>query len=123
MKLLASLLGCAAADYACCPYDDFGVVNPGCPLTEKTPWAMTSSNANPDPQGVANHICKAWEANIDATMEGNEDGDNWGGCGFQRHFPWGIDDAKVGDGTPNDPTTANGGTGTIVDTGASFDVV
>jgi hypothetical protein len=105
MKLLASLLGCAAADYACCPYDDFGVVNPGCPLTEKTPWAMTSSNANPDPMGVANHICKAWEANIDATMEGNEDGDNWGGCGFQRHFPWGITDSKVGDPTPNDPTT------------------
>lgn len=105
MKLLASLLGCAAADYACCPYDDFGVVNPGCPLTEKTPWAMTASNASPDPEGVANHICKAWEANIDATMEGNEDGDNWGGCGFQRHFPWGINDAKVGDLTPADPTT------------------
>lgn len=105
MKLLASLLGCAVADYACCPYDDFGVVNPGCPLTEKTPWAMTSSNANPDPLGVSNHICKAWETNIDATMEGNEDGDNWGGCGFQRHFPWAIADAKAGDGAPADPTT------------------
>lgn len=105
MKLLASLLGCAVADYACCPYDDFGVVNPGCPLTEKTPWAMTNSNANPDPLGVSNHICKAWEANIDATMEGNENGDNWGGCGFQRHFPWGIADAKGGDGAPADPTT------------------
>jgi hypothetical protein len=66
---------------------------------------MMSSNASPDPMGVANHICKAWEANIDATMEGNEDGDNWGGCGFQRHFPWGITDAAVGDATPVDPTT------------------
>merc|ERR1711935_913731 len=28
--------------------------------------------------------CKAWESNVDATYEGN----NWGSCGFQRHFPW-----------------------------------
>jgi len=105
MKLLASLLGCAAADYACCPYDDFGVVNPGCPLSEKTPWAMQNLNANSDPIGVSNHICKSWEANIDATMEGNEDGDDWGGCGFQRHFPWGIADAVDQGTTPADPTT------------------
>jgi len=86
MKLLASLLGAAAADYACCPYDNFGVVFEGCPLTEKTPWAMDSNNA--DPKGVEHHMCKAWEANVDATFEGTEDYDNWGGCGFQRHFPW-----------------------------------
>merc|ERR1711892_571074 len=37
--------------------------------------------------------CKAWESNVDATYEGNnKDGgcapNNWGSCGFQRHFPW-----------------------------------
>merc|ERR1711935_77916 len=37
--------------------------------------------------------CKAWEPNVDATYEGNNrDGgcapNNWGSCGFQRHFPW-----------------------------------
>merc|ERR1719220_1701276 len=36
--------------------------------------------------------CKAWESNVDATFEGNTIGgcapDNWGSCGFQRHFPW-----------------------------------
>merc|ERR1712241_1297270 len=36
--------------------------------------------------------CKAWESNVDATYEGNPIGgcapDNWGSCGFQRHFPW-----------------------------------
>lgn len=123
MKLLASLLGCAAADYACCPYDDFGVVNPGCPLSEKTPWAMQNGNANADAGGVSDHSCKAWEANIDATMEGNEDQDDWGGCGFQRHFPWGITDAQDGgardltlehckmgvfDCDVNNPTMSNG---------------
>jgi len=102
MKLLASLLGCAAADWACCPYDDFGIVNPLCPLSEKTPWAMTNSNADPDPAGVTDHHCKAWEANIDATMEGNDQKENWGGCGFQRHFPW----AMVKSTTPKDLTDA-----------------
>lgn len=97
MKLLASLIGCAVADYACCPYDDFGVVNALCPLSEKTPWAMQDLNVNSDPMGVEHHLCKAWEANIDATMEGNEDKDNWGGCGFQRHFPWSTPNSKVGD--------------------------
>lgn len=86
MKLLASLLGAAVADYACCPYDHYGVVYDGCPLTEKTPWAMDSNNH--DRWGVEHHMCKAWEANVDATFEGTEDYDNWGGCGFQRHFPW-----------------------------------
>jgi hypothetical protein len=96
MKLLASLIGCAVADYACCPYDDFGVVNAACPLSEKTPWAMKDANVNGDPMGVEHHLCKAWEANIDATMEGNEDKDNWGGCGFQRHFPWSTPNSKQG---------------------------
>lgn len=82
MKILASILAVTSADYACCPYDDFGVVYSGCPLTEKTPWS--------DASGVENNACKAWEANIDATMEGNSDKDNWGGCGFQRHFPWSM---------------------------------
>jgi len=100
MKLLASLLGCAVADYACCPYDDFGVVNSGCPLSEKTPWAMDSNNA--DPMGVEHHLCKAWEANVDATFEGNEDFDNWGGCGFQRHFPWNSGVAMPGATTNTD---------------------
>lgn len=86
MKLLASLLGAAVADYACCPYDHYGVVYSGCPLTEKTPWAMDDNNH--DRWGVEHHMCKAWEANVDATFEGTEDYDNWGGCGFQRHFPW-----------------------------------
>lgn len=95
MKLLASLLGCAVADYACCPYDEFGVVNQDCPLTEKTPWAMKDNNANTDPMGVEHHVCKAWEANVGAAIEGNEDLDNWGGCGFQRHFPWAIADANI----------------------------
>merc|ERR1712130_698976 len=85
-KLLASLLGAAVADYACCPYDHYGVVFDGCPLTEKTPWAMDDNNH--DRWGVEHHMCKAWEANVDATFEGTEDYDNWGGCGFQRHFPW-----------------------------------
>jgi hypothetical protein len=95
MKLLASLLGCAVADYACCPYDEFGVVNTLCPLSEKTPWAMDGSNA--DPSGVEVHVCKAWEANIDATMEGTDGNADWGGCGFQRHFPWSMKQAAVGD--------------------------
>lgn len=59
MKLLASLVAAATADYACCPYDEFGVVFSGCPLTEKTPWAIDSNNA--DPHGVEHHMCKAWE--------------------------------------------------------------
>ena len=97
MKLLAGLLGCAVADYACCPYDDFGVTNDECPLTEKTPWAMESNNH--DSTGVERHMCKSWEANVDATFEGTEDFDNWGGCGFQRHFPWGTVAAMPGQTT------------------------
>lgn len=87
MKILASILAVTSADYACCPYDDFGVRYIDCPLTEKTPWS--DSGTAP---GVENNACKAWEANIDATMEGNSDNDNWGGCGFQRHFPWSMEE-------------------------------
>ena len=62
MKLLASLVAAASADYACCPYDEFGVVFAGCPLSEKTPWAIDPSNSNAaDPHGVEHHMCKAWE--------------------------------------------------------------
>jgi len=98
MKLLASLLGGAAADWACCPYDDFGIVDPDCPLSEKTPWAMHDNYYNNRDNAFTDNQCKAWEANIDATMEGNEDNDSWGGCGFQRHFPWRM----VKSTTPND---------------------
>jgi len=112
MKLLASLLGCAVADYACCPYDEFGVVNPACPLSEKTPWAMDGSNA--DPAGVEVHVCKAWEANIDATMEGTDGKADWGGCGFQRHFPWSMNQA------PNTNLGAASAMGTGTGTPASF---
>ena len=62
MKLLASLVAAASADYACCPYDEFGVVFAGCPLSEKTPWAIDPTNSNAaDPHGVEHHMCKAWE--------------------------------------------------------------
>ena len=51
---------------------------------------------------VSKNNLKSFQANIDATFEGNknpdgsnvdgnkndDDNDNWGGCGFQRHFPW-----------------------------------
>merc|ERR1711970_1476587 len=44
--------------------------------------------------------CMAWESNVDATYEGNNRAggcapNNWGSCGFQRHFPWrNLDTAK-----------------------------
>merc|ERR1712106_153087 len=47
--------------------------------------------------------CKAWESNVDATYEGNNrDGgcapNNWGSCGFQRHFPWKVlSETRVGE--------------------------
>jgi hypothetical protein len=91
-KLLA-LSGVALADYACCPYDDYGIPFEECvaALPEKTPFSdQTDWNTG---------ACKAWEFNPDASFDGN-DGDctgtneNWGSCGFQRHFPW----------SPTDPT-------------------
>lgn len=90
MKLSQKLLGLAGlamADYACCPYDDYGLPDSDCTtaLPEKTPFDSSPT--------WYNNACKAWEVNIDATHEGNALGgcadDNWGGCGFQRHFKWG----------------------------------
>lgn len=89
MKLSQKLLGLAGlamADYACCPYDDYGMPEANCVgvLTEKTPFADGEFQRND---------CKAWETNVDATYEGNSRSSgcadyNWGSCGFQRHFPW-----------------------------------
>merc|ERR1712046_235083 len=84
-KLLA-LGGVTLADYACCPYDDYGMPHSKCTdaLPEKTPFSMSDS--------WRNGACKAWESNVDATFDGNDNGcsgnENWGSCGFQRHFPW-----------------------------------
>ena len=91
MKLSQKLLGLAGlamADYACCPYDDYGMPDPLCAgiLREKTPFEGSAR--------WMDNECKAWESNVDATYEGNPIGgcapDNWGSCGFQRHFPWRI---------------------------------
>jgi hypothetical protein len=92
MKLSQKLLalgGVTLADYACCPYDDYGMPHAACTtaLPEKTPFAMDDD--------WRNGACKAWEANTDATYDGNDNdcadpgaNENWGSCGFQRHFPW-----------------------------------
>lgn len=93
MKLSQKLLalgGVTLADYACCPYDDYGMPHALCTaaLPEKTPFSLET-----DWQTGA---CKAWESNVDATYDGNDNGcdnnsnsnENWGSCGFQRHFPW-----------------------------------
>jgi hypothetical protein len=83
-KLLA-LSGVAFADYACCPYDDYGIPDVECLISEKTPFdALDTWNG---------HSCKAWEANVDASFDGNDNDcntgdDNWSSCGFQRHFSW-----------------------------------
>ena len=89
MKLSQKLLalgGVTLADYACCPYDDYGMPHPDCTtaLPEKTPFSMETD--------WRNGACKAWESNVDATYDGNDQecgtNNNWGSCGFQRHFPW-----------------------------------
>lgn len=89
MKLSQKLLalgGVTLADYACCPYDDYGMPHALCTaaLPEKTPFSLDSD--------WRNGACKAWESNVDATYDGNDQGcgtnENWGSCGFQRHFPW-----------------------------------
>lgn len=91
MKLsqkLLGLAGLAVADYACCPYDDYGIRATSCDLTEKTPF-------NEDGLGDwNNNMCKAWESNVDATYEGNDKCGwrDWGSCGFQRHFAWDVSD-------------------------------
>jgi len=89
MKLSQKLLalgGVTLADYACCPYDDYGMPHSLCTtaLPEKTPFSLEDD--------WRNGACKAWESNVDATYDGNdnscETNENWGSCGFQRHFPW-----------------------------------
>jgi len=90
MKLSQKLLGLAGlamADYACCPYDDYGMPDALCAaaLREKTPFEGSDR--------WMDNECKAWESNVDATYEGNNRAggcapNNWGSCGFQRHFPW-----------------------------------
>jgi hypothetical protein len=88
-KLLA-LSGVAVADYACCAYDDYGIPS-ACGLSEKTPFAAGDWSGNE---------CKAWEANVDASFDGNDnacgDSENWSSCGFQRHFPWQSTGANLG---------------------------
>jgi len=87
MKLSSSLLVVAGvyADYACCPYNDYGVVDTNCEFTERTAWGDSGGS---EQHGLTQHACKAWEANTDATKDGSLLGYNWGGCGFQRLFPW-----------------------------------
>jgi len=89
MKLSQKLLalgGVTLADYACCPYDDYGMPHSACTdaLPEKTPFSLEAD--------WRNGACKAWESNVDATYDGNDNScgtnENWGSCGFQRHFPW-----------------------------------
>lgn len=97
MKLSQKLLGLAGvalADYACCPYDDYGLPDSGCTafLSEKTPFAGANFQQN---------NCKAWEFNADATFDGSDGcGVDYGQCGFQRQFAWGV-----GGTTVVDPTT------------------
>merc|ERR1712036_92320 len=73
------------ADYACCPYNDYGVVDGSCPYSERTAWGDADQQV-----GLTKNECKAWEANVDATKDGSNSpaAYNWGGCGFQRLFDW-----------------------------------
>jgi len=92
MKLLASVLSVAAADYACCPYDEYGIPDPICAgvLTEKSPFAEATGALVAE----ESYACKAWEANAGAALENHKASatankvHDWGSCGFQRHFPW-----------------------------------
>merc|ERR1712127_91222 len=92
MKLLASVLSVAAADYACCPYDEYGIPEPICAgvLTEKSPFADATGALVAE----ESYACKAWEANAGAALENHKASDtanavhDWGSCGYQRHFPW-----------------------------------
>ena len=68
MKLSQKLLGLAGvalADYACCPYDDYGLPDTKCTeqLREKTPFDTGDWQQND---------CKAWEFNADAIFDGND---------------------------------------------------
>jgi len=96
MKLSQKLLalgGVTLADYACCPYDDYGMPHAACTtaLPEKTPFSMETD--------WRDGACKAWESNVDATYDGNDNScgtnENWGSCGFQRHFPWNDVDTEA----------------------------
>jgi hypothetical protein len=97
-KLLA-LSGVAFADYACCPYDDYGIPDPACQISEKTPFdSLDTWNG---------HSCKAWEANVDASFDGNDNSctsgdENWSSCGFQRHFSW-VAQNNIDDHVPTGP--------------------
>jgi len=91
--LLASVLSIAAADYACCPYDEYGVPDSGCSnvLTEKSPFAdLISADNGGSIVPEESYACKAWEANAGAAIENHKGSAarDWGSCGFQRHFPW-----------------------------------
>jgi len=96
MKLSQKLLGLAGvalADYACCPYDDYGLPDSTCTtaLREKTPFAESAQ------QPWIQNDCKAWEFNADAIFEGNDKcGVNYGQCGFQRQFSWDAEGAASG---------------------------
>jgi len=117
MKLSQKLLGLAGlamADYACCPYDDYGMPDSLCAaaLREKTPFEGSSR--------WMDNECKAWESNVDATYEGNNRAggcapNNWGSCGFQRHFPWRNLDT---DKNEDDALSLNGFTKLEIDTDA-----
>jgi len=93
MKLLASVLSVAAADYACCPYDEYGVPDATCSdvLTEKSPFAdLITADASGSIVPEESYACKAWEANAGAALEEHKGtaARDWGSCGYQRHFPW-----------------------------------
>ena len=120
MKLSQKLLalgGVALADYACCPYDDYGMPHDACvtALPEKTPFSMETD--------WRDGACKAWEANVDATYDGNDSGcgnQNWGSCGFQRHFQWNsVNDYTTMKDHSQGCTIAEDGSGVIQDSDAN----
>jgi len=97
---LLGLAGVALADYACCPYDDYGLPDPTCVgtggLSEKTPFAGSDFQQND---------CKAWEFNADATFDGSDAcGVDYGQCGFHRQFAWGSYEASA---SIQDPQNSN----------------
>merc|ERR1711990_910736 len=70
----------------------YGIPDSDCGISEKTPFS-----ADADWNG---NSCKAWEANVDASFDGNDQScgvgggdENWSSCGFQRHFSWKADHA------------------------------
>merc|ERR1712113_779009 len=105
-KLLA-LSGVAFADYAYCPYDDYGIPDAECDVSEKTPFSADETwNGN---------SCKAWEGNVDALT--------------QTERQAGVDSPLYGSPLAADQKTyqslignSNDATN-IVSKGANFDVV